>query len=553
MSVRQAAAGFLKRLQLSSQSVAATCCRQAAKPLTSRRSSGLKIFHQNGSKGYSWGRHFKDFRLWVVIYGQAIILGINANSVLAQDISNELRSENVTGGADKTGLRRIEDGSVISNLHTSKWRVFTDNARDLFLQGRLVEAEKYFLSALQEAKEGFGERDPHVASACNNLAELYRVQKVFEKAEPLYLEAINILESSFGPDDIRVGTAFHNLGQFYVGQRKLEEALSCYEIKAHVLGYGHIDYADTMYHLGVVVYLLGNEKDSDALIQDSIRILEEAGQGESITCVKRLSYLAKVYLKSHRSVEAEKVQRKILHIVELSKGWNSLETVIAAENLALTLQSVGSLREAQELLERCLHARKSLLPEDHIQIGANMLSLARVAMLNINLLRNVDISKATTETYRAKDLLQHSIRIAQGVLDRFVKHKDNKQNPVAYGRSGRDPHAALVILMESLDALGLLELTMQELHESMDDSQKEAENALRQCISAFKKFGVETSVFDSPQVKAKYLSCLKHFLSLVSESTDSSTLQSGKAIVQELKDEINYIEVELSSNMRHKT
>ena len=36
----------------------------------------------------------------------------------------------------------------------------------------------------------------------------------------------------------------------------------------------------------------------------------------------------------------------------LPQGWNSLETVIAAEGLALTLQSVGSSREAQELFER---------------------------------------------------------------------------------------------------------------------------------------------------------------------------------------------------------
>lgn len=37
------------------------------------------------------------------------------------------------------------------------------------MQGKADEAEKYFLLALQEAKEGFGERDGHVASACNNL------------------------------------------------------------------------------------------------------------------------------------------------------------------------------------------------------------------------------------------------------------------------------------------------------------------------------------------------------------------------------------------------
>jgi hypothetical protein len=36
-------------------------------------------------------------------------------------------------------------------------------------QGRLDEAEKYFGRALEEAKKGFGDRDPHVASSCNNL------------------------------------------------------------------------------------------------------------------------------------------------------------------------------------------------------------------------------------------------------------------------------------------------------------------------------------------------------------------------------------------------
>lgn len=34
-------------------------------------------------------------------------------------------------------------------------------------------------------------------------AELYRVNKAYNKAEPLYLDAISILEESFGPEDIR--------------------------------------------------------------------------------------------------------------------------------------------------------------------------------------------------------------------------------------------------------------------------------------------------------------------------------------------------------------
>lgn len=45
-----------------------------------------------------------------------------------------------------------------------------------------------------------------------------------------------------------------------------------------------------------------------------------------------------------------------------------MDTVVAAEDLALTLQSLGSLQDAQELLERCLDIRKTIIAEDHIQV-----------------------------------------------------------------------------------------------------------------------------------------------------------------------------------------
>ncbi|ONI17542.1 hypothetical protein PRUPE_3G166300 [Prunus persica] len=423
------------------------------------------------------------------------------------------------------------------------------------MQGKLEEAEKLFLLALQEAKEGFGERDPHVASACNNLAELYRVNKAYNKAEPLYLDAISILEESFGPEDIRVGSAFHNLGQFYIVQRKLEEARVCYEIKARVLGLNHTDYADTMYHLGTVLQLQGKGKDSEALIQDSIRILEDGGQGESIMCVKRMRYLAQIYMKSNRLEEAEKVQRKILHIMELTKGWNSLDTVITAEGLALILQSAGSLKEAEELLERCLDARKTLLPEDHIQIGANMLHMARVAILNSNQLKKVDTSKAICELEKARDILNESIRIARSSLDKSMRQNRKIHSYGASGDIGKNFRVALVILLQAFDALGLLAITKQELQESKQDEclpNSEAESALLRCISTYKEFVTEMSIAEFPEVKAEYLKCLKHLLSLNGNSTTQTSQRSTRVNLQDLRDEIKRLELQLSPSRNRK-
>ncbi|KAK6125897.1 hypothetical protein DH2020_040361 [Rehmannia glutinosa] len=439
------------------------------------------------------------------------------------------------------GVLFFESRNQIFVVHLSSLRITGFGGRAYFRNGNIEQAEKFFLSALQEAREGFGERDPHVASSCNNLAELFRVKKDFDKAEPLYVEAIDILEKHFGTDDIRVGAALHNLGQFYFVQRKLEKARVCYEIKRRALREAHPEYADTMYHLGTVLYLQGEEKNAEDLIADSIRILEAGGKGESTLCVRRMQYLAQMYTKSNRFAEAEILFRKILHMMELSKGWKSLDTVLIAERLALALETAGRLREAEELLERCLNARRNLLPVEHIQNAANMLYIARVKMLIANQLIKTDGSQAMDELVIARNLLHVSIRVARQVLVRFVEQKGNKKPIGAPRKTGKDADATILILLQSLNALGLLEIMKLGFLGSSGYDHAEADAALRQCISTFQEFGPELSISDSPHVKAEYLSCLKRLDHLIS---NGMTSEIGMA--KEIKDEIQRIEGEVS-------
>lgn len=55
------------------------------------------------------------------------------------------------------------------------------------LQGDTQQAEHFLKQAVQEAIQGFGAEDPHVAAAENNLAELYRLLGEHNRAEQLYL------------------------------------------------------------------------------------------------------------------------------------------------------------------------------------------------------------------------------------------------------------------------------------------------------------------------------------------------------------------------------
>ncbi|KAG0576801.1 hypothetical protein KC19_5G108700 [Ceratodon purpureus] len=148
-------------------------------------------------------------------------------------LAEELSARPSTADNAEQEVQLVEDSlqssESPSNSHTARWRIYTDMGRDLFSQGRLDEAEKYFVRALEEAKEGFGERDPHVASSCNNLAELYRMKREYAKAEPLFLESVQRLEQALGPMHESVGFALHNLAGTYLQQHNYEQARVCYE------------------------------------------------------------------------------------------------------------------------------------------------------------------------------------------------------------------------------------------------------------------------------------------------------------------------------------
>ena len=62
----------------------------------------------------------------------AFLLGLSNSYASAQEDSVSPSATSEQTEANATGLQRIEDGSVVSNGHTAKWRIFTDNAWDFF-------------------------------------------------------------------------------------------------------------------------------------------------------------------------------------------------------------------------------------------------------------------------------------------------------------------------------------------------------------------------------------------------------------------------------------
>nr|CAB3487787.1 unnamed protein product [Digitaria exilis] len=366
---------------------------------------------------------------------------------------------------------------------------------------KLDEAEKLFLAALLEAKEGFGLRDPHVASALNNLAEFYRLKKEYEKAELLYLEAIEILEESFGSNDIRYITDFISFRHYRLEQLciVLEYAII---FSTSLLKPRHVMSAKGS-KMVLVLSLQGKRNDAESLTKESIRILEEAGLGESPTCIQRMRYLSTVLAKSKRFAEAEIWLRKILHTQELTKacqyGWDSLETTYAADLLSLNFQTLGKFKESEELMERSLAAKKKILHEDHSKVAFTLVLLARLTLHKfLSDMKNANSEVVTYYLARAKQLSNDSIRIAEGILNSSSKDQ-NKLNSTS--ATDRDKIAAIIVLV------------------CVNQSDKEQdyraiEEVFHKCISLYKEPHTRR-LLTKAAVRHEYMRCLRGLVDIV--------------------------------------
>uniref|UniRef100_K3Y894 Uncharacterized protein n=1 Tax=Setaria italica TaxID=4555 RepID=K3Y894_SETIT len=339
-----------------------------------------------------------------------------------------------------------------------------------------------------------------------------------------------------------VGTALHSLGMCYHLQHKFAQAQTCYEralkIEGRVMGVGHPEYASTMYLLAKVLSVQGKRRGAESLTEESIRILEEAGLGESPTCIQRMRYLSTELIKSKRFTEAEIWQRKILHTLELSKGWDSLHTAHAAEVLSLTLQALEKFKESEELLERSLATKKKVLPEGHFLLAVTLVHLARLSLHKIaSDLKNANSNVATYYLSRAQQHSNDSIRITEAILNSSTDQNKLESTSTTDG----EKIAATAILLQALDVVGLTDIMAKHVLAPGVQDYRSIEDALHKCISLYSE--PDTRRFVTKAVRQDYLRCLRVLIETVDFTQQTTELQDllgeARKIIEELGGESN--------------
>jgi tetratricopeptide (TPR) repeat protein len=183
-----------------------------------------------------------------------------------------------------------------------------------FDMGRLEEAERWFLRALEVREEVRGRNSYEVGSTLGSLAAVYREAGQPDRAKANYREAIAVLEAVFGKDDYGITAAVTGLGNLHRDLGEFEEARRLYERSFRIIessgtgtAWGVSDWplGTTVRNLAQVHRYLGNHDVALSLYERVLAIEEKELDPDHPDRARTAMHMALMMVALGRSAEAE--------------------------------------------------------------------------------------------------------------------------------------------------------------------------------------------------------------------------------------------------------
>lgn len=195
------------------------------------------------------------------------------------------------------------------------WNTWRNGGLQALQEGRLADAERLLIAALEQA-EKYGTEDLRVADAANDLAVVYATAGRTTEAELLFNRALMIGEKGLGRDHPGVGATVQNLGILYATQQKYREAepllKRALEINLKRFGVNHTRTALTLKTLSSFYAIQGQLTEAEKFIQKSLAILEASRVGNSDPqMTSTLEVFAAILRNTNREREAQEIERRL--------------------------------------------------------------------------------------------------------------------------------------------------------------------------------------------------------------------------------------------------
>ena len=292
-----------------------------------------------------------------------------------------------------------------------------DDLGDLYgLEGRFDDGERLLKQGLKLLDQAYGanaQAAPNYDKILNDMGNLYKDAGRLPEAEAALNRAIAIGRAVSGEDHPNVAASMGNLAVVLQHESRFAEAESFYKralaIDEKVFGSNHPVTAIGLNNLANVYADQNRPQDAAGLQQRVLAINEKVFGPESPDVGRSLTNLANSYAELGRKEEARSLYERSLRIMEHKFGENSGPTALALSALGRTMQDTGRLEEAAQDFDRALKINERELGPEHPQL--------------VNNLRNIAFLDVRTGNYAdARLRLERALAIAQAKLG--ARHHD---------------------------------------------------------------------------------------------------------------------------------
>lgn len=307
----------------------------------------------------------------------------------------------------------------------ASWEETMNAASTAAFQGRLTEAEKFYLTAVRKA-EAFGLSDSRLATSLENLGMFYfannrhaegefllrRAYNVGEKAEgpapfeleriranlagilqaegkdreaeKLYLDAVEEGKKS-GKEDLRLAESLEELGGFYEGRREFDEAEPLFkkalEIKRGILPSNDLNLTEPLARLTMLYQNAGEYSKAEPYMLKKLDIEERAFGPESINFAQGLNFLADLYRAEGKHAEAETTLKRVLSIHTKLDGPESPAVAGCLTGLADLATRQTNYAEAEQFYKQAVAIEENTQGAESIGVLSTLEKLAELHRL----------------------------------------------------------------------------------------------------------------------------------------------------------------------------
>ncbi|HJT57585.1 MAG TPA: tetratricopeptide repeat protein, partial [Ktedonobacteraceae bacterium] len=272
---------------------------------------------------------------------------------------------------DEYALEHLEAGGLF--YRAGRW---------LHEHAQYIEAEKFYLKALDLEEKRDEQIYPDQARILDSLAWLYLDQGAYQEAAPLFQRALTIKQTVFGSEHAEVALTLHALGRLAHAQGAFAQAKEFYQqslaIKEQGLGSDHAETATTLHALAWLYHDQQCYDLAEPLYQRALSIRKQVFGVSHISIAISLHQLARLYHQQGRYPEAETLYKQALAMKEQIQGAHHPFTAITLHYFARLYHDQQLYTEAEALYQRALIIREKVLGPDHPFTATTLHYIARL-------------------------------------------------------------------------------------------------------------------------------------------------------------------------------